>query len=85
VADKSSLTATVKNEIEAVQFTVKDVGSRWIETNVTFTVEHQKKVKALKDKVGIKLSKRLAETKGLDIYGETGTPGTFVGGKKVSK
>jgi hypothetical protein len=85
VADKSALTASVNNELEAVQFTVKDVGSRWIETGVTFTITHKKKTNTLKDKVGIKLSKKLAEQKGLSIYGETGTPGTFVGGKKVSQ
>jgi hypothetical protein len=68
-----------------VQFTVTDIGSRWIPTDVTFTVTHKKRVKTLKDKVGIKLAKKLAEKKGLSIYGEDGEPGTFVGGKKVSQ
>jgi hypothetical protein len=85
VADYSSLSTRVIDTAAAVQFSVKDVGSRWVETGVTFTITHKKKVQTLKDKIGIKLSKKLAEKKGLSIYGETGTPGTFVGGKKVKQ
>jgi hypothetical protein len=83
VTDYSSLSTQLKDATGAVQFTVQDIGSRWVDTGVTFTVTHKKKVKTLKDKVGIKLAKKLAEKKGLSIYGETGSPGTFMGGKRV--
>jgi len=83
VADFTSLNAQVKDEIEAVQFTITDIGSLWGETNVTYTVTHKKKPKTLKSKVGIKLSKKLAQQKGKGIFGDTENPGTFQGGKRV--
>ena len=85
VTDYRSLAASVKDTTASVQFTVKDIGSRWVDTGVTFTVTHKKKTKELKDKVGIKLAKKLADKKGLSIYGETGSPGTFSGGKKIGQ
>jgi hypothetical protein len=85
VTDYRALAASVKDTTASVQFTVKDIGSRWVDTGVTFTVTHKKKTKELKDKVGIKLAKKLADKKGLSIYGETGSPGTFSGGKKIGQ
>jgi len=85
ITDYSSLNAVVKNETEAVQFTVTDVGSRWVETNVSYTITHKKKSKTIKDEVGIKLSRRLAVRKGVGIYGNTDIPGSFMGGKKISQ
>jgi len=85
VTDYSFLSVQVKDTTGAVQFTVKDIGSRWVDTGVTFTVTHKKKTKELKDKVGIKLAKKLADKKGLSIYGETEGPGTFSGGKKIGQ
>jgi hypothetical protein len=85
VTDYGSLSIQVKDSTGAVQFNVKDIGSRWVDTGVTFTVTHKKKVKTLKDKVGIKLAKKLADKKGLSVYGETGSPGTFSGGKKIGQ
>jgi len=82
-ADYDSLSATVDNETEAVQFTVTDLGSSWVETGVTYDIEHKKKKIKIKDKIGIKLDKKLAKEKNLSIYGETEDPGGFVGGKKV--
>jgi hypothetical protein len=82
VADYQALSADVNNETEAVQFTITDVGSRWVPTDVTFTVTHKKKVKELKDKVGIKLSKRLSQAKGIGIFGEPESPVPPGRGKK---
>jgi hypothetical protein len=84
-ANYSALSTQLKDSTGAVQFTVTDIGSRWVPTDVTFTVTHKKKVKTLKDKVGIKLAKKLAEKKGLSIYGEDGEPGTLSGGKKIGQ
>jgi len=85
IADYGSLTAKVNTELEAVQFTVTDVGSRWVETEVEYTVSHKGKTEKIKSKIGIKLSKKLAKEKGLGIYGHTQEPGPFKGGKKVKK
>jgi hypothetical protein len=81
--DYDSLSADVTNEIEAVQFTITDVGSEWKETKVKYKIKHGKKTESLESKIGIKLSKKLAKDKGLGIYGQTEDPGPFKGGKKV--
>jgi len=82
VADEDSLSATVDDELEAVQFTVTDIGSKWVETDVTYDIVHKKKKIKIKDKIGIKLEKKLAKKKNLGIYGDTADPGDFEGGKK---
>lgn len=81
--DFKSIDAQVINEMEAVQFTVTDVGSSWKETKVKYKIKHKKKTQTLESKIGIKVSKKLAKEKGLGIYGETEDPGPFKGGKKV--
>lgn len=83
VSDQKALDAEVVDELEAIQFTVTDVGSRWEETEVNFKIKHNKKTKKIKSKIGIKLSKKLAKKKGLSVYGHTEPPGPFKGGKKV--
>ncbi len=85
VADHDSLSANVNNEIDAVQFTITDVGSKWEETEVTYKIKHSKMQETIKSKIGIKLSKKLAKEKGLGIYGHTQSPGDFEGGRKVGK
>jgi len=83
VADNDALDADVANELEAVQFTITDVGARWDETEVRFKIKHKKKTHKIKSKVGVKLSKKLAKAKGFGQYGHTDPPGPFKGGKKV--
>jgi hypothetical protein len=85
VSDYKSLNADVRSELETIQFTISNVGSRWEETDVTYQIEHKGKKEVIKSKIGIKLSKKLAEKKRLEIYGHTESPGTFVGGKKVKE
>ncbi len=70
VADTDSLSEEVNSELEAVQFTITDVGSRWVSTGVLHTLKHKKKTQKIQSKISIKLTKRLAEEKGVDIYGE---------------
>ena len=70
VAGQDSLSEEVNTELEAVQFTITDVGTKWNEpTEVTHTVTHKKKKKKIKSKVYQKLSKGKAKKLGLDIYG----------------
>ena len=85
VADHVVLTAEVDNEMEAVQFTIVDVGSKWEETEVTFDINHKGKKKKIKSKIGIKLSKKLAKQKGLGVNGHTKPPVKVKGGKKVKE
>ena len=68
---------------EAVQFTITDVGSKWEETEVTYAVTHKGKTKKIKKKIGVKLSEKLAQQKGVGVWGHTPSPGPFKGGKKL--
>ncbi len=84
VTDHASLTADVRNEIESLQFTITGAGSRWEETEVTHKIKHKRHTETIKSKIGVKLSKKLAKEKGLEIYGHTETP-VFKGSKKVGQ
>jgi hypothetical protein len=68
VADYKSLTGDVLTEMEAVQFIITDVGSRWEETGVVHTVKHKGKTEKVKTSIGIKCSKKLAKKKGFDEF-----------------
>ncbi|MDH5515729.1 MAG: hypothetical protein OEY45_11285 [Gammaproteobacteria bacterium] len=83
VADADALEATINNDLEAVQFSVVDVGTKWVDFDVTYDVEHKKKKTKIKDKIGMRLEKKLAKKKNLGLYGESESPGDFVGGKKI--
>jgi hypothetical protein len=80
VADTPQLSTVVNSDIEALQFTVTNVGSDWVSTKVKHTIKHNKKVITLDSKIGIKLSKELAKKKGISEYGEE-----YPYGKKVVK
>jgi hypothetical protein len=81
--DYKSLDVTLNNEVKTVQFVVTDVGSKWVETIADLKVTHARKTAKLTVKIGIKLNKELAKTKKTTIYGDTGVPGPFVGGRNV--
>jgi hypothetical protein len=70
VADQESLSEEVNTEVEAVQFTIRDVGSEWVATGVVHDIKHKGKKEKIKSKVEVKLSKRLAKEKGLDVFGK---------------
>ena len=71
VADNDALSAEVNSQVEAVQFTITDIGSKWVGTKVKHKIKHKgKKEKIVYSEVGIKLSPELAAKKGLSIYGE---------------
>jgi hypothetical protein len=71
VSDNNSLKTNVDNEVEAVQFTITDVGSKWVPTKVTHKIKHKDhKEQTFTSDVGIKLSHEKAKKKGISIYGE---------------
>lgn len=85
VADHDTLSEDVNTELETLQFTITDIGSRWEETEVTYDILHKGKKKKIKSKIGVKLSKKLAKKKKLGIYGHTKSPGNYKGGKKHNR
>jgi hypothetical protein len=70
VADVNSLSEEVNTTLEAVQFTLTDIGSDWVDTSVTHDLTHKGKKEKVKTKVGVKLSKELAKAKGLTRLGQ---------------
>ena len=70
VADHDSLEAEVVNELEAVQFTVTDVGSAWKPSKVKYKITHKKKKKDITSEIGVRLNPQLAQEKGISIWGE---------------
>jgi hypothetical protein len=84
VADSDTLSAEVINEMEAVQFTITDVGSKWEETKVKYKIKHKGKSENVTSEIGIMLSDKLAKKLGKSKYGDTACPGIFEGGKKIS-
>lgn len=85
VADETALTADVNSEIEAVQFTITDVGSDWVSTDVEYDVKHKGKTEKIKSKIGVKLSKKLAKQKKLPWWGDESMPALKKIDKKAAK
>ena len=79
VADETALSADVNSEVGAVQFTITDVGSDWVSTDVEYDVKHKDKkgkikTEKIKSKIGVKLSKKLAKEKKLPWWGDEPIP-----------
>ena len=71
VADNESLSAEVANEVEAVQFTITDIGSKYLPTKVTHKIKEKKhKEITYTSEIGIKLTPELAQEKGTGIWGD---------------
>ena len=58
VADQKVLAADVNTQLKAVQFTVTDVGSDWVDTGVEYKIKHQGKTTTIKSKIGVKKSNK---------------------------
>jgi len=70
VTDYDALSEDVNTELEALQFTITDVGTKWNEpTEVTYDIKHKEEKIKIKSKVYQKLTKEKAKDLGLDIYG----------------
>jgi len=72
VADNKSLTEQVNTSLKAVQFTITDVGSEWVSTGVIHKIKHKGKNQTIKSEIGVKLSKKLSEKKGIHRFGKDG-------------
>ena len=78
VSDYDALAELVVNEVEAVQFTITDIGSDWVPTEAKHTVSHNGRRQVILSRVGVKLASDLAQQKGLDssghVLGQNGKP-----------
>ena len=78
VSDYDVLAELVVNEVEAVQFTITDIGSDWVPTEARHTVSHNGRRQVILSRVGVKLASDLAQQKGLDssghVLGQNGKP-----------
>jgi hypothetical protein len=70
VADYNSLSEEVADDLKAVQFTITDVGTKWIGSKVKHKVKHKGQQETIESEIGIKLTPKLAKKKGVSIYGE---------------
>jgi hypothetical protein len=70
VADYDSLAEEVNTELEAVQFTITDVGSKWKPTKVKYQIKHKGKREKVESEIGVMLTPELAMEKGVSVYGE---------------
>ena len=70
VLDAASLTADVQSDLEAVQFTITDVGSKWLPTGLCHQVTHGGKEEQLDSAIGVKLTPSLAADKNVTVYGD---------------
>ena len=68
VADYKSLSTDVASDVKAIQFVVKDVGSKWVDTEVEYKVKHKGKTENVKSRIGIKCSENLQRQKGFDEF-----------------
>jgi hypothetical protein len=67
VADYPALTADVDNELEAVQFTIEEVGSDLVPTRTTFNIIHNGRRKEVKSSVDILLTPDYAKSRGFSV------------------
>ena len=67
VADYDSLSENVDNELEAVQFTITEVGSDLVPTETTFQVEHKGRFYEVRSHVGIRLTPDYAQSRGFNV------------------
>ena len=60
VADQSSLSESVTSELEGIQFTITDIGSKRDPTYVKYKITHNHKIKEMCDEIGLKLTRKQA-------------------------
>jgi hypothetical protein len=56
--------------MEAVQFLVIDVGTKWKSSKVKHKIKHKGKTETIESEIGIKLSEKKAKEKGVGRFGE---------------
>ncbi|HKQ49652.1 MAG TPA: SBBP repeat-containing protein [Phycisphaerae bacterium] len=67
IADYSALSATVNNQLGAVQFTITEVGSDLVPTRTEFQVMHNGRSRTVSSDVGIMLTPTYARSRGFDV------------------
>jgi hypothetical protein len=67
VSDYKELSAEVDNEVEAVQFTITEVGSDFVPTVTVFTAEHGGSQRRVNSAVDIFLTSEYARSRGHDV------------------
>ncbi len=55
--------------LEALQFSVTDVGSEWVATPLTHTINHNGNQEIIESQIGVKPFKRLAKIKKISRFG----------------
>ena len=68
IADYNNLSAEVNTDTKSLQFTITDIGSKWIASGVTHKIKHKGKTQTLNHSIGIKCSKELGKRKGFDEF-----------------
>ncbi len=66
VPDYDALSARVTNEVEAVQFTITEVGSDLLPTETRFSIQHNGRRHLVRGRVGIQLTEKYARSRGFD-------------------
>ena len=66
-ADHESLSAEVNNEVEAVQFTITELGSDLVATETAFEVTHNGRMRMIHSRVEIRLTAEYAQSRGFDV------------------
>jgi hypothetical protein len=67
VADFDLLFETVNNDLQAVQFTITELGSDLVPTETTFQVQHNGVWDTVRGEVGIVLTPDYALSRGFDV------------------
>ena len=67
VADYPELSQYVDNALEAIQFTITEVGSDLVPTETTFKVDHNGHRRTVRSHVGIFLTPAYAESRGFNV------------------
>jgi hypothetical protein len=70
VTDYSSLSTNVSSDMQAVQFTVTDVGSAWVPTKIKHRIKHKGKLHRHEANIGVKLTPEMAAAKRVTVHGE---------------
>ena len=70
VTEQDTLSEEVNNELEAIQFTITDVGTQWKKTKVKHKFKHKGKTKNFDSEIGIKLTPGKAKKLGISEWGE---------------
>jgi hypothetical protein len=68
VTDYKNLATEVNTDLKAIQFTVNDVGSKWVATAVQYEIKHNNKIERMRSTIGIKCAENLQKAKGFDEF-----------------